>query len=217
MAAFIRGAREIGIRYHKDELIVEVEMKVTLRQLLVSLKSWGSEHYKGNKIKIKQFDKLIIKSKDKVIKETGSGVPPEKYLKDVSVEVIAVMNLATKAPAWATTTLTAVGNAALDTDNENTAQAKLMALRGAELDARRKLAEEIDGLMITSSTSVHDFIAADDQIDTAMLTFQQGVRVLDNTKNILEDGTAEITVEIDLKPLWNMILYYKRTLSVTIN
>jgi len=85
MVSFIRGAKEKSILYHDSELIVEVELAVTLRELLVSLKSWGAKHYKGNKVKISQFDQLIVVAKDKVITETGMGVPPEKYLKKVTV------------------------------------------------------------------------------------------------------------------------------------
>ena len=216
MRAFIRGAREVGIRYHEDELIVEVEMAVTLRELLVSLKAWGEQHYKGNKVKTQQFEKLIVNSRDKVIRETGMGVPPEKYLKDVTAAEKMVVATAAKAPPWVTQTLKVVGQSALDTQNPNKAQAKLMALRGAELDARRKLAERINGLTITSNTSVQDFVAVNDQIATSMLAFQQGAHVLAGTQKLLDDGTAEVTVEIDLKPLWNMVLYYQRTLSVTI-
>jgi hypothetical protein len=49
-----------------------------------------------------------------------------------------------------------------------------------------------------------------------MLTFQQGGSVVKGSQKLLPDGTAEATVEIDPKPLWNMILYYQRKLSITI-
>ena len=216
MAAFIRGAREVGISYHADELIVEVEMEVTLRELLMSLKSWGAAHYKGDKVKITQFDQLIIEAKDKIIKETGMGVPPEKYLKGVEAGEQVALNMAAAAPGWVTQTVRATGNAAVDAENANKAQAKLMAFRGAELDARRKLAEQLDGLMITSNTSVKDFVTANDEIRTSMLTFQQGGHVVEGSQKLLEDGTAEAIVEIDLKPLWNMIMYYEKKMSIKI-
>lgn len=214
MTTFLVGAREKGIRYHGNELIVEVEVAVTLREVLVRLKSWAAKHYKGNKVRITQIDKLAVKTRDTVITEVGMGVPPEKYLKNVTAAELTVISLGRGAPPWVTTTMKAVGNAAIDVDNANAAQAKLMAYRGAELDARRKLAERIDGLMITSETSVYDFVTANDEIETAMLAFQQGVRVLNQTKKLLEDGTVEIAVEIDLKPLWNRILYYQKKLVI---
>jgi len=218
MAAFIRGARERGIRYHADELIVEVEMEVTLRQLLVNLKSWRTKYYKGDKVRVRDFEQLIVKAKDKKVRETGMGVPPEKYLVAGQVTAVeqAVMVLGAKAPGWISETMRGVGRAAMNIENPNKAQAKLMAFRAAELDARRKLAEQLDGLMITSRTSVRNFVAENDEIRTAMLTFQQGGSVVTGSQKLLEDGTAEATVEIDLKPLWNAILYYQKKLSITI-
>ena len=216
LRAFIRGARERGIRYHADELIVEVQMEVTLRDLIVNLKTWHKEFYKGDKIRVQDIEKLSVRARDKQIRETGMGVPPQRYLKDVPPAQVAVLATAARAPAWVTRTERAVGSAAVDTTNANTAQAKLMALRGAELDGRRKLAEKINGLTITSNTSVRDFVAANDQIDSGMLAFQQGAYVVEKSLKFLDDGTAQVTVEIDLKPLWNMVLYYQRKLSITI-
>jgi len=91
-----------------------------------------------------------------------------------------------------------------------------MAKRAAELDGRRKLAEKINGLQITSNTSVVDFVAQNDQIRTSMLTFQQGAGVVENSFKLAADGTAEVIVELELLPLWNSILYYQRTLNITI-
>jgi len=216
MNTFIRGARETGIRYHDDELIVEVEMSVKLRTVYASLKAWGQAHYRGNKVNIQRLEKLTVRSSDKIISETGMGVPPEKYLKDAPVEVTAVVRTAMNAPAWLSQKLREIGDAAIDTTNDNAAQAKLMAFRAAELDARRKLAERIDGLMITSNTSVRDFVTENDEIQTAMLTFQQGAHEVQGARKILEDGTVQTTVEIDLKPLWNMIIYYQKKLKITI-
>lgn len=210
MRAFIQGARETGIYYHPDELIVEVEMTVKLRTVYASLKSWGQTHYKGDKVMIEKIEKLTITSEDRDITETGMGVPPEKYLTDAPVEVIAVSNFGANAPDWASQTLRAVGHAAIDAENSNAAQAKLMAFRGAELDARRKLAEELTGLMITSDTSVRDFVTENDQIRTAMLTYQQGASVVEGSEKVMEDGTVEVTVEIDLRPFWDLIVFYRK-------
>jgi len=218
MRAFIRGAREIGIRYHADELIVEVEMEITLKELIATLTIWHRKYYKGDKISIRDFEKMGVRTEQKVFRETGMGVPPEKYLKQalVTVKDKMVMALGRNAPAWISRLQRETGSAAVDTDLAGAAQAKLMAYRAAELDARRKLAERINGLMITSQTSVRDFVTQDDQIATAMLTFQQGGHVVPGSQKLLEDGTAQVTVEIDLKPLWNMVLYWQKKLSIRI-
>ena len=216
MNTFLRGARETGIRYHDDELIVEVELSVKLRTVYASLKSWSERHYKGDKVKIKQLEKLTITVKDKIISETGMGVPPEKYLKNAPLEVIAITNVVRNSPGWISQKLRAVGNGAIDTEATNPASAKLMAIRAAELDARRKLSELVDGLTITSETTVRDFITQNDEINTAMLTFQQGAHVVEGSEKILEDGTSQATVEIELRPLWNMIIHYQRKLKIII-
>jgi hypothetical protein len=144
---YIRGMKEVGRRYHKDELVVEVEMQIKLRQFYLSLKSWTTTHLKGNHTKINTVEKAVISAKDTAITETGMGVPNEKYLKTTTpADVRQTVAVAAAAPKWATNTMRITGNAAL---TGNTAQDKLMAKRGAELDARRKLAEQIKGLQIT--------------------------------------------------------------------
>ncbi len=51
------------------------------------------------------------------------------------------------------------------------AQNKLLAMRAARVDAMRKLAERINGLVIKSETTVKDFVATDDRIQTAMTSW----------------------------------------------
>jgi len=213
---FLKGMKEVGRRYHKDELIVEVEMEIKLKQFYLTLKSWTQVNLRGDRLKLRQLEEAVIRAANKTVRETGMGVPPEKYLKNATVEIRQTVALAASMPPWVTDTRQAVGNAAIDIDNANAAQAKLMAIRAAELDGRRKLAEAINGLMITSRTSVADFVTQSDNIRTSMLTFQQGAQVVENSQKILDDGTAQLTVEIELKPLWNSILYYQRTLKITI-
>ncbi len=217
MNAYLRGVKEVGRRYHKDELIVEVEVQIKLRQFYMSLKSWTKVSANSNRIKIKHLEEAIIRAKDTVIRETGMGVPPEKYLKrtaTIEIRQDVRINTGPNRPGWVTQTLRATGNGAIDENETNAAKAKLMAYRAAELDARRKLGERINGLAITANTTVRDFVAENDEIDTSMMTFQQGARVLDSSRKVSPDGTAEVTVEIDMKPLWQSIMYYRRELKI---
>ncbi|MFW6066096.1 MAG: hypothetical protein ACOC9S_04685 [Planctomycetota bacterium] len=210
MRAFLRGAREVGVRYHEDELMVEVEMEVTLRSVYASLKTWAETHYKGDKKHVKQLEELVVTTEDKVISETGMAVPPEKYLRDAPEDIQQTTSLAQNTPDWINTTIRETGYAAVDTNNPNAAQAKLMAYRAAELDARRKLGEEISGLRISSDTTVQDFVATSDRIRSDMLAFQQGVHVVDGSQRISDEGMAETVVELELRPLWDMVIYYHR-------
>ncbi|MGC9454609.1 MAG: hypothetical protein ACP5HU_07065 [Phycisphaerae bacterium] len=210
MRAFLRGAREVGVRYHEDELMVEVEMEVTLRTVYASLRTWAETHYQGDQANVRQLDELVVSSEDRVISETGMAVPPARYLREAPADIEETTSLAQNAPDWINTTMRETGYAAVDTNNPNEAQARLMAYRAAELDARRKLAEQISGLEISSDTTVRDFVATNDRIRTDMLAFQQGVHVVEGSQRITEDGMAETVVELELRPLWNMVVYYHR-------
>ncbi len=214
MRTFVRGAQETGVRYHSRELIVEVELSIKLREVIKTIQNWAETHYRGDRVRKQDFEKVILENRDKVIRETGMGVPPEKYLKNPSPADRAVVGLTAQAPDWISRTLRATGQGAVEQGNRNAAQAKLMAYRAAELDARRKLAEQINGLVITSSTTVSDFVAENDDIRTDLVAFQQGTSVVDGSQQISPDGTAEVMVEIDLRPLWRIITYYQRETTV---
>jgi len=215
MQTFLRGAREVGRRYHEGELIVEVELQVTVRQLVQTLQRLRKEYYRGNKIAVQDIERINTRTEDREIRETGMGVPPQKYLKDLGPAGTITTTMARQAIDWPPLA-TATGQAAIDNTLANAAQAKLMALRAAELDGRRKLAEKLDGLMITSNTSVADFVAMNDDIQTSMMTFQQGAHRVDGSERYLQDGTVEVNVQIDLMPLTNMIFYYQKKLSLRI-
>ena len=47
-----------------------------------------------------------------------------------------------------------------------TAQGKLRAARAAELDAKRRLVEQVYGLSLSSTTTVRDFVTENDEIET---------------------------------------------------
>ncbi|MCD6365775.1 MAG: hypothetical protein J7M14_07855, partial [Planctomycetes bacterium] len=178
--------------------------------------SWAKAHYKGDQIKLRKLEQKIKSVETKIIKETGIGVPPLKYLKPiVTPQMKEVVTMAKKAPDWLGRIERAVGQGTVDIENPNRAQAELMAYRAAALDARRKLAEQIEGLMITSNTSVRDFIAESDEISSSMMTFQAGAYEVEGSRKI-ENNVATVAVEIELKPLWNSIIFYKKKLGLTI-
>lgn len=208
-AALLVGAREQSVKYHEDEPVVEVEMAVTLETITETIKAWSERNYKGDKAKIKEFVDRVQTVSRKVITEVGMGVVNSRFLNEGTEIVETAKAVMTWPPV-----ISEVGTAAMDTENDNKAQAKLMARRGAEMDARRKLAERLDGLVITSQTTVKDFVTESDDIRSAMLTFQQGGYVVDGSEKYMEDGTVEVTVAIDVAPLWEIILkFQKRTVN----
>jgi len=205
-SALLRGAREVSVLYHENEPVVEVEMAVTLETIVTTVKSM--KEFQGNRAKT--FEERVQKIDRKEIVERGMGVVRDDLMKDVPAVVIETIKTVQKWP----TVLSETGSAAMDSNNKNAAQARLMALRGAELDARRKLAERIHGLQIHSSTLVRDFVTEHDEIQTAVMTFQQGAYVVDGSQKVNPDGSVEVTVEIDPQPLWNIVMHYSKTVGV---
>ncbi len=89
------------------------------------------------------------------------------------------------------------------------AQKKLMARRAAKADALRNLAETIYGVRIDSETTVRDFVTKSDVIRTRLDTLIQGAKEVDYIEH--PDGTAEVTVEITVGPVEDILgrrLYY---------
>lgn len=76
------------------------------------------------------------------------------------------------------------------------AQDKVLARRAARLDAMRQLAETIQGLRITSMTTVKDFVAESDVTRASLRTFLQGAQEIQTRYK--PDGTCEVTMVVTL-------------------
>ena len=48
-----------------------------------------------------------------------------------------------------------------------------------------------------------------------MTTLQKRATVVTGSEKMMEDGPARVTVEIDLRPLWDMIIFHQRRLKIT--
>ena len=73
-------------------------------------------------------------------------------------------------------------------------QRKLMAMRAAEVDAYRKLAEQVYGFNVDGSTTVADFIAQNDQARAWVEAFIRGARITEVVP--AGDGNYKATVEL---------------------
>ena len=85
---------------------------------------------------------------------------------------------------------------------------------GLNVDSKAVGDPELLGRLLDES--VRDFVARHDDIRSAMAVFRQGVWVIGESRTVADDGTATVTVELALRPLWNMIMFYHRTLSIEI-
>jgi hypothetical protein len=83
-----------------------------------------------------------------------------------------------------------------------------MARRAAQLDATRKLSETINGLSITSSSKVRDFVIEHDEIRSATEAIVRGAVI--TQEQDLPDGTSEVTVTVPLRGVYEAIKPYIR-------
>jgi len=187
------GAQEVSTYLHHDELIAEVTMEVPVEKLVTRIKELHTEHYHGNKVTttdITNVKKIIQRD---MIRATGTGVPPARFLTQARSAGVSM-------PEWMEKTVQATGQG---TDPEiESAQGKLRAARAAQLDAMRKLAEQVYGLTISAETHVRDFITERDdiaaQVEAVLAAAVVGEPVYDG-------GTASVTVSLPAADVWAVV------------
>ncbi|PSL11937.1 hypothetical protein CLV44_12145 [Marinobacterium halophilum] len=92
--------------------------------------------------------------------------------------------------------ITVTGYGAPKSTFENLAQRRLMALRSSELDAYRKIAEQISGLHIVGDTRMDDFIANRDRLRAYVNSFVQGAAI--TRQEFEDDGMAVTTMSLKI-------------------
>lgn len=101
------------------------------------------------------------------------------------------------APLPAPARLLAVGYGAQGSYSQYThGQQQLMAMRAAQVDAYRNLAEQVYGFRVWGNTAVSAFATQNDSVRTYVDAFIRGARVVSMTA--IANGNYEATVELDL-------------------
>ena len=100
-------------------------------------------------------------------------------------------------PAWYMVTGTGMS------EGINPAQARLMAKRAAELDARRQLLEHAKGVVINSNSTVQDFMTRNDYIRSRVEGIIRDAEIVDTRYN--DDGTCEVDMRIDMNQIRNTV------------
>ena len=194
LSATLTGAFEVGTYLHHDELIAEVTMRLPTEQVITSIKTLHSRHYKGDDVKGHDIEKIVKTVVTKDFDATGMGVPPTQYVQRYQQQTQATL------PDWSMTMIDAEGQG---TDEAfDTPQGRLRAARAAELDARRKLAERIAGLRIQAATTVQDFATQHDTISTLVDALQVDATV---TNTRFTDQTAIVTVALPGMRVWGVV------------
>lgn len=187
------GASRLSSYLHNDELIAEVTMEVPVEKVFTKIKEFHSAHYRGNRVTSTDIVNTKKTVKHKMIQATGCGVPPTRFLSQARSTGVEM-------PGWMGQRLTATGQA---TDPEiDTAQGKLRAVRAAELDAMRKLAEQAYGLEISSATTVRDFVTENDEIAGQVEAVLVGAVPGEPT---FSAGTASVTVSMPAAEVWAVV------------
>lgn len=193
----LRGARIVHVFFHRDEPICEVTLEIPWQKVIATIRDSVSTHIRGDHIKNSSFREVSTRVEKKYFRATGMGIAPERFMS----KAVAVMEITP--PDWVSRAFKATGQAAIDPNAENPTQAKLMAQRGAELDAKRKLAETIAGLTIQSETEVRDFITEYDQVRTQLNAVIDGAYI--KGKPQFTDQMASVTVELPAARVWKVI------------
>jgi hypothetical protein len=125
-----------------------------------------------------------------VVSDTNAGLP-------ASIAVGTYCERACERPTAVVSRIQAVGYGSQGSYTQYTAaQQKLMAMRAAEVDAYRKLAEQIQGFRISGSTTVAAFAIQNDTVRTYVDSFIRGARVTNVTS--IGDGNFQANVELEV-------------------
>lgn len=100
-------------------------------------------------------------------------------------------------PAAGPTKFTVVGHGSAGNQGQyTTAQHKLMAMRAAQVDAYRMLAEQVQGFRVSGNTSVSAFAIQSDAVRSYVDSFIRGAQVVSIVA--IADGNFQATVELEI-------------------
>ncbi|MDP8218099.1 MAG: hypothetical protein P9M03_05180 [Candidatus Theseobacter exili] len=211
---FLKGVQMDGPYIYLPDAIVECRVSVAVQTVvkeLVKIREWYVQRYGRRWVHAHwseiNFENIIKVSPTKIIKASGNGTVPPKYMRQpmIMAPVPAPVPVAS-APAWASEIVTAVGTG-IPAEGMIGTEARLMAARAAELDAKRNLTEMVYGVYIDANTTVRDFAVLNDEVNTQVSTFLAGVSV--GEPRYLSDGSVEVTVQAPLAVLWERIKRYR--------
>jgi hypothetical protein len=197
MDTYLVGAEEVGTYLHNDELIAEVTLRVPTEQVITTIKSLYSRRFKDDEADdtrghdIEDIIKTVVK---RDFEATGEGVPPVQYLQKYNATAGG------RLPEWSMSPVEAVGEG---TDPAiETPQGKLRAARAAELDAKRKLAEQIAGLRLEPERTLADFAGQHEDVKALVDAVLVNAIV---TRTEFTGNTARVTVSVPGMDVWAVV------------
>lgn len=139
-----------------------------------------------------------VQEKKDQVEDAKDQIPQNKDLEKVKESAKKVRQETEKGVVdWSEQYIEARGMSAIDTSRFKVkAQAKLMARRGAIVDAQRNLLEIINGVRVVGETKVEDMIATKDYIYTRLDGVIKGAQMVGEP--IEEDGIIMVTMRVPL-------------------
>ena len=187
--AFIIGVRLSAPRYNEDGTC-EVDAEFPVTEFVSKLEDVRTTHYHGRSVTMVDIERLEQTTETDVIRVTGTGAPRE--------ELPPQLPIGTEAAITPLPIEFAVASSIPAIWKSAGGQARLLAVRAAEIDATRKLLERIKGLRLTSNTLVRDFIAETDEIHLRANGIVQGAGLVSkylHHNELIAEVTMEVPVE----------------------
>jgi hypothetical protein len=202
---------------YRPDGVIEAEAEVTLERVVTELETIKKRYYQGNRYKDVVFEDVKKYTERKLVKAIGEAPLPDQYLKPLSKpDPVTEQKPEEKTPAvveevpeWAKGKLTVTAEGLPPEDVDSEAEAELKAERAAIERAKAMLAEKLQGVKITSETTVKDFMMESDKIKTEVEGFVTGYKTVESKQ--LEDGvTWQVTLELDLKEFYRLYKKYSK-------
>lgn len=187
------GASVVSKYYHDDDLIVELTMEIPVEKVITRIQELHSEHYHGSRVTTTDITNVKKTIQRDMVRATGGGVPPARFIE-------RAQSTGVEMPAWSAGLIRATGKG---TDPQlSTAQGKLRAARAAELDAMRKLAEQIYGLSIRSETLIRDFVTEHREVSALVEGVISGAVA---QEPVFSEDSVSVTVSVGGSEVWSVV------------
>lgn len=191
----LKRAADIKVTYEADQ-IAAAEATLAMRDLLRTLTRAHQEHYRGDAFAAADFREMTLLAGRDALRSTGLAAPPGP-----TVRRSAAAPLELDAPAWADEQRQATGRY-VPQEFPPPPPDRVAAL--ARIDALVRLQHEILALEIRAGVSIGRFVTYYQDLKEDIVLFISGAHPVGGARP-LADGGAELTVEIPLRRLWEIV------------
>ena len=202
MAKFVKAVPEVGRRYHPNVLLVEVDVAVSVDSFHQALLNWAKLHLAGNRAVQRAIEEAIRDRHGQTLTVAGMAAVAAKHLAgQASAALRQLTQVAGDLPDWLGETRKVQGVAPAGNDPKQ-------VLAAARRDATAKLYEAILALTVSGRTTIRDFAAGDKEFLAAVGALCQVAEPVPGLKPFEPDGSARVTVALELEPIWRLVLHH---------